>query len=67
MQAPCSEGDHIRLTKMPNDPNPIPVGTKGVVTKVMKSWDGKWHISVKWEIERSLALIAPVDEFEVIG
>lgn len=67
---PCSVGDRIRLIDMPNDPCPIPAGTTGTVigvsdlSKLMRKPDVQ--ISVKWDIERSLSLIWPVDKFEVI-
>ena len=67
---PCSVGDRIRRIDMPNDPCPIPAGTTGTVigvsdlSKLMRKPDVQ--ISVKWDIERSLSLIWPVDKFEVI-
>lgn len=64
---PCNVGDRIRLDYMPEDPDPIPVGTEGVVTRVTRLWKpGEWQVSVKWDISRSLRLIIPKDIFTVI-
>ncbi len=58
-------GDHIRLIEIPNDPDPIPPGSEGVVVDVT---DGPLaQIEVEWiGIKRSLALIPGVDRFEII-
>ena len=58
-------GDHIRLIEMPNDPDPIPPGSEGVVVDVR---DGPLaQIEVEWiGIKRSLALIPGVDRFKII-
>ena len=58
-------GTRIRLVAMPDDPDPIPAGSEGVVVEVT---DGPLaQIVVEWiGIERSLALVPGVDEFEVI-
>ena len=58
-------GDHIRLIEMPNDPDPIPPGSEGVVVDVR---DGPLaQVVVKWlGIKRSLALVPGVDHFEII-
>lgn len=57
------EGDRIELLEMPEDPAPIPSGSKGTVQGVVKLWDDKWQISVKWDSGRTLSLIYPVDSF----
>ena len=58
-------GDRIRLIAMPNDPDPIPAGSEGVVIEVT---DGPLaQIIVKWDIDRSLALVPGVDVFEIVG
>ena len=59
-------GDHIRLIHMPDDPDPIPAGSEGVVVEVT---DGPLaQITVEWiGMGRSLALIPGVDRFEIIG
>ena len=59
-------GDRLSLIAMPNDPDPIPAGSEGVVVEVT---DGPLaQIVVDWiGINRSLALIPGVDVFEIIG
>ena len=58
------KGDHIRLIVMPNDPDPIPPGSEGVVVDVT---DGPLaQVIVDWKNGRSLALIPGVDRFEII-
>lgn len=66
MSAPCQVGDRIELIQMGKDPNPIPAGTKGTVRAISPWPTGTAQISVKWDIERSLALVWPEDEFRVI-
>ena len=58
-------GDRIKLTCMPNDPDPIPLGSEGVVVEVT---DGPLaQIVVEWiGLNRSLSLVPGVDEFEII-
>lgn len=66
----CKIGDRIRLIVMGDDPCPIPAGTTGTITsiqdvsKIMRKPDVQ--VGVKWDIQRSLSLIWPVDKFEVI-
>ena len=58
-------GDRIRLLNMPDDPDPIPVGSEGMVVDVT---DGPLaQITVDWDNGRSLTLIPGVDVFEIIG
>lgn len=59
-------GKRIKLLAMPEDPNPIPVGTTGTVKAVTECL-GYQHITVKWDIERSLTLVCPPDRFEIIS
>ena len=60
-------GDKIELIYMPNDPNPIPAGTRGTITGINNTpWDGETQISVSWENGRTLMLIHPTDSFRVI-
>ena len=48
-------GDRIRIVGiMPNDPDPIPVGTEGTVTSVNPTVG---QIYVDWDINRSLILL----------
>ena len=59
-------GDRIKLISMPDDPDPIPAGSEGVVIDVT---DGPLaQITVEWiGMDRTLALIPGVDRFEIIG
>lgn len=69
--APCKVGDRIRLIHMPDDPNPIEPGDEGTVNHIHEFRGGvngsQTHIGVSWDSGRSLALIHPVDSFEVIS
>jgi hypothetical protein len=58
-------GSRIRLLAMPDDPDPIPAGSEGVVIEVT---DGPLaQIVVEWiGLNRSLALVPGVDVFEII-
>ena len=51
----------VRLTAPMNDPNPIEVGTEGVVYNV-----GLDVINVKWDNGRQLGLIIGEDQFELV-
>lgn len=55
-------GCRLQLDCMPNDPQPIPVGSKGTVKKV----DSAGQIMMKWDNGRSLSLIPGVDKFHII-
>ena len=57
-------GDRIRLVHMPDDPDPIPAGSEGVVTNVTNG--PLAQITVDWDNGRSLSLIPGVDRFEII-
>ena len=56
------EGTKIRLIQMENDPQPIEVGTKGVIDNI----DDGGIMHVKWDNGRSLGLVYGVDKFQVI-
>jgi hypothetical protein len=58
------KGDRIRLLHMPDDPDPIPAGSIGTVTRVTTGPLGQ--VSVDWDSGRSLSLVPGVDRFEVI-
>lgn len=57
-------GDTIVCDNMPDDPNPIKKGTKGVVKKVLPDIN---IIEVNWENGRTLNLDMTVDEFTIIN
>jgi hypothetical protein len=53
-------GDRVRLIAMPHDPDPIPVGTLGVVLRVTDH--GDWQqVEVAWDNGRTLMLALPED------
>ena len=57
-------GDRVRMIHMPDDPDPIPAGSTGTVTRVT---DGPLaQVSVDWDNGRSLSLVPGTDQFEVI-
>ncbi len=58
-------GDRIRLIEMVDDPDPIPAGTVGTVSKI--HFHSDWtQIEVSWENGRKLMLASPPDKFEII-
>lgn len=63
---PCKVGDRIELVHMPDDPDPIPDGSKGRVILVSAFYDGTFQIVVDWGCKRSLRLVYPTDQFRVI-
>jgi hypothetical protein len=57
-------GDHVRITgTMPDDPDPLPIGTTGTVRRVLDSGQA----DVDWDNGRSHLLLLDVDPYEVIG
>ena len=57
-------GDRIRLIAMPDDPDPIPVGSTGTILSVT---EGRFaQIEVEWDSGRSLALVPGVDRYEIL-
>lgn len=59
--------DTIELVEMPQDPDPIPVGTKGTVTDIQDTLDGKAKVyTIDWEINRSLSIISPPDSIRKV-
>ncbi len=63
-------GDTIEMIEMEGeDPNPIPSGTKGVVTKIdSQVFQGipEEHLSIKWENGRTLKVLLPHDKIKII-
>ena len=62
--SPCKPGDRICLLGMPDDPDPLPVGSTGTVTRVTTG--PMAQITIKWDCGRSLMLIPEVDQYEVL-
>jgi uncharacterized protein DUF4314 len=63
-------GDRIRLISMRHDPDPLDPGQLGTVVSVRRHGAGadEWHqIDVAWDNGRSLMLVSPPDEFEIVG
>lgn len=62
-------GDRIRLEGMHADPDPILVGETGTVVSCHRHITGgnAWfQIDVAWDNGRTLMLVCPPDEFEII-
>jgi len=60
-----SIGDYIELVDMPDDPDPIPAGTRGKVRDISGSY-GQTYLSVDWDNHRSLTVILPIDTVKVL-
>jgi hypothetical protein len=58
-------GKRIRLIAMPDDPDPVPPGTMGTVLHWARCPGGR-QLWVKWDINRSLHLSVPPDQFEIV-
>lgn len=70
-QPSLNEGDRIKMVQMGNDPNPIEPGTLGTVTgyrypRSGASTDGTVSHGVRWDNDRGLAIILPLDMVEVV-
>lgn len=65
---PCKPGDRIELLQMSDDPCPIEPGTTGTVLSVNGGFyrNQQFQIAVKWDNNRSLSLIWPIDQFKII-
>jgi hypothetical protein len=65
MKNQLKTGDRIRLISMPHDPDPIPVGTLGVVLRVHchRDWT---QVEVAWDNGRQLMLTLPEDCVAVV-
>lgn len=65
---PFDDGDRIRLVSMPDDPNPIPVGSEGTVIGTPRFLDESWwQVDVDWDNGRTLCLTVPPDQAVKIG
>jgi hypothetical protein len=63
-------GDRIRLLDMPNDPDPVPAGTEGVVkmvTDIGLRQKKEIQLVVKWDNGRNLSCICPPDLVEIVS
>jgi hypothetical protein len=59
------DGDRIKLTHMPHDPDPVEVGATGTVK--FGAWIiDRWQYLVDWDKPRSLNLVCPPDRAEKI-
>lgn len=59
-------GDRVKITGvMPNDPDPLPIGSTGTVTEV-RAEVGQIYVDWDPEVGRSLILLT-VDPFEIIS
>ncbi len=62
-------GDRIRLVAMTDDPDPIEPGTTGTVVAIRKCGSGRdvwFQVDVNWDNGRTLTLVVPPDEVEVV-
>ena len=58
-------GDRVQITGvMPDDPDPLPVGTTGTVVRLL---DSGRQADVDWDNGRGLLLLVDVDPYRVIG
>ncbi len=55
-------GSRVELIEMPDDPRPVPSGTRGTVTFV----DDIGSIGVRWDNGQGLNLIPGVDSFRIL-
>jgi len=60
MKTQLKQGDRIRLVSMPQDPDPIPVGSLGTVITVYdhREW---MQVDVDWDNGRTIMLTMPDD------
>lgn len=65
MSTELQPGDRVQITgTMPNDPDPLPVGTTGTVVRVLVS---SRQADVDWDNGRTLLLLLDVDPYRVIA
>ena len=62
-------GDRIRLVSMPNDPDPVPVGSIGTVERIVCDDQSQPQhmdqIQMSWDNGRTLNLAPEVDRYEI--
>lgn len=62
-------GNRIRLLAMHDDPDPIQIGQIGTVVGVTRHGGGQdewFQVDVSWDNGRTLMLVLPPDEFEIV-
>lgn len=61
-------GDRIELVSMPDDPDPIPAGTRGTVERITEvHWPQPYlQLWVQWDNGRTLMPCVPPDVVRVI-
>lgn len=61
-------GQRIELVAMADDPDPIPIGTRGTVRNATRvgGRDGFLQIDVAWDNGRTLMLTVPPDRYRPI-
>lgn len=64
MNEPLKAFDRIELVAMPNEPDPVPVGTKGIVQDNGVEVQGQKIYSVRWDNGRTLNLLEGEDEWK---
>jgi hypothetical protein len=57
--------DRVELLEMPDDPDPVPIGTKGTIESVDELYNFT-QVSVRWDNGRSLMLSIPPDQVRVL-
>lgn len=55
-------GTRIVLLSMPDDPDPVPEGTRGTVLRANED-----QLIVEWDNGRSLNVLIGIDRFAVVG
>lgn len=66
MNEPLKKGNNVKLLAMPNNPDPIEVGTEGECVGVSEL-NGKKIYYMEWENGRKLSLLEGEDEWEKIN
>lgn len=61
-------GDRVELVSMTDDPNPIPMGTKGTIDFInpVNMKPAFTQVGVKWDNGRTLMVCIPPDQIRVI-
>ena len=57
MNEQLSQGDRVQLVNMPNDPDPSPVGTTGIVQDSGVELQGQKIWCVRWDNGRLINLL----------